>query len=321
MRLNNLLESGDLDIDGLISNISGYLIIKDLNSMFVSANNNIIEECKLASADEFYGLNDITIPHPLANISDFFLKLDKELIQDGNKIQGVYAFPFHQEIEPFIFNRFFIKNQRGEKVAIYSHCIESKDKSLIAAIERLKALEPITHWQNTANCYMFNKTYPGINLTDIQASCLFYLLRQKSYTEMARLLNQPLKHIYQYCDIIYAQLNVFTSNQLIELAIEKDYFSIVPRSIVYYLESSFGQEGDDYPLKKNSIADKVSFSRREMDCIHLLLKGKRIKEIAYDLNLSPRTVETYINQLKEKLGCRDRINLTLKLQTLFNSLD
>ena len=51
---------------------------------------------------------------------------------------------------------------------------------------------------------------------------------------------------------------------------------------------------------KNS---KVRFTRRETDCIRLLLLGLTIKEISKLLVLSPRTVEVYLDNIKAKLGC------------------
>lgn len=48
---------------------------------------------------------------------------------------------------------------------------------------------------------------------------------------------------------------------------------------------------------------KVNISKREIECLHLLAKGKMLKEIALILNISTRTIETHLNQLKVKLGC------------------
>lgn len=45
-----------------------------------------------------------------------------------------------------------------------------------------------------------------------------------------------------------------------------------------------------------------SFSRREIECFLHVFKGKTAKVIGRQLNLSPRTVETYINNLKNKVG-------------------
>lgn len=46
-----------------------------------------------------------------------------------------------------------------------------------------------------------------------------------------------------------------------------------------------------------------SLSKREIDCLQLLVKGKTATEISEDLDLSKRTVESYIEKIKSKLGC------------------
>lgn len=54
---------------------------------------------------------------------------------------------------------------------------------------------------------------------------------------------------------------------------------------------------------------EVSISQREFDCLKYAVKNLTLKEIAKFLNLSPRTVETYVNNLKYKLKCDTRTQL------------
>lgn len=59
-------------------------------------------------------------------------------------------------------------------------------------------------------------------------------------------------------------------------------------------------------------------SPRQLDCARHLLEGKKYKEIAFALNLSPRTVETHIEHLKLKLACRTQAELAVKLMQVIN---
>lgn len=52
---------------------------------------------------------------------------------------------------------------------------------------------------------------------------------------------------------------------------------------------------------------------RELQCIDYLLQGLNNKNIAIKLHLSTRTVEAYIENIKEKLCCRNKIELIIKL--------
>lgn len=60
----------------------------------------------------------------------------------------------------------------------------------------------------------------------------------------------------------------------------------------------------------NGEGDSIDrLSDRELQVFELIGKGKATKEIADDLNLSVKTVETYRANIKEKLGLRDATEL------------
>lgn len=73
--------------------------------------------------------------------------------------------------------------------------------------------------------------------------------------------------------------------------------------------------------KKTSSLDFLSFhlTSREQQIAECLLAGKTAKESAQLLGLSIRTIESYVNTLKNKLGCQKRAELILKLLQLVPS--
>lgn len=50
-------------------------------------------------------------------------------------------------------------------------------------------------------------------------------------------------------------------------------------------------------------------SKRQIECIYYLIKGKTMKQIAKILSLSPRTIEFYISGVRKKLNCNSRAEL------------
>jgi DNA-binding CsgD family transcriptional regulator len=58
------------------------------------------------------------------------------------------------------------------------------------------------------------------------------------------------------------------------------------------------------------IRPTTNLSTRQLECGDLLLKGKTSKEIAKILHISHRTVEYYIDILKQKSGAKNRAQLT-----------
>ncbi|HEL8635631.1 TPA: helix-turn-helix transcriptional regulator, partial [Legionella pneumophila] len=65
--------------------------------------------------------------------------------------------------------------------------------------------------------------------------------------------------------------------------------------------------------KINKEIKRSLLSPRQKDCAKLLLQGMSYKEIGKILQLSARTVETHVNQLKTKLGCDNKAELILQL--------
>lgn len=54
---------------------------------------------------------------------------------------------------------------------------------------------------------------------------------------------------------------------------------------------------------------EISLTQREAVCMVHIMKGKTAKEIGKEMNISHRTVETYIEKIKRKTGCWTRSKL------------
>ena len=60
----------------------------------------------------------------------------------------------------------------------------------------------------------------------------------------------------------------------------------------------------------------INLTARQRTCALYLLQGMKYKEIADELKLSARTIECYVNQLKQKLKCRSKVELVIKLMRI-----
>lgn len=58
---------------------------------------------------------------------------------------------------------------------------------------------------------------------------------------------------------------------------------------------------------------KEKLSKREAECLTALLENKSVQQIADTLNLSKRTIEYFLAQAKNKLGCASNAELIAKL--------
>lgn len=73
-----------------------------------------------------------------------------------------------------------------------------------------------------------------------------------------------------------------------------DAFGIPPGCHQYYFS-------DEY--------ERFGLTKREAQCLFFIIRGKTAKYIASVLDLSIRTVEAYIQNIKDKLDCRNKSNL------------
>ena len=83
--------------------------------------------------------------------------------------------------------------------------------------------------------------------------------------------------------------------------------NISKKSAKRHLKSKQKRRCSMYTLGKQF--QDIYFSKREAECMVYLLKGKSIKAVAKRLNLSPRTVEYYIENMKKKLDCKTKFDL------------
>jgi DNA-binding CsgD family transcriptional regulator len=86
-----------------------------------------------------------------------------------------------------------------------------------------------------------------------------------------------------------------------------------------YLKNNLLPEMQLDHLKRMSLLAKMKtpknllsppkLSKRELECLKIYLKGKSASEIGDDLGLAKRTVEFYINNIKNKLSCYKKSEL------------
>lgn len=105
-------------------------------------------------------------------------------------------------------------------------------------------------------------------------------------------LNNQFTQIMTTCNEINSQI---LYQMFAQLKNQRQYFEeTVSKNISFYI----GQ------LPSNS-----HLSHRELECLYHLVHGKSQKEIAYVMKLSPRTVESYFENIKNKLDIYNRSQL------------
>lgn len=63
----------------------------------------------------------------------------------------------------------------------------------------------------------------------------------------------------------------------------------------------------------------IQLTKREAECLHYLSYGKTMKEIGRILGLTPKTIEFYLRNIKEKSGYKSREELLISFNSAFYS--
>lgn len=67
--------------------------------------------------------------------------------------------------------------------------------------------------------------------------------------------------------------------------------------------------------------NKIFLTNRERDCLESLLLGKTAKQTGRQFNISPRTVETHLDNLRIKTKSRSKLELMAKVEKSFRIVD
>lgn len=80
--------------------------------------------------------------------------------------------------------------------------------------------------------------------------------------------------------------------------------------------SNLGMMNVSRMKKQSSHALPTTLTKREYECLELVLKGYTSKKIAHVLGISYRTVEEYISNIKQKMGVKTKAELCMIISDL-----
>ncbi len=90
-----------------------------------------------------------------------------------------------------------------------------------------------------------------------------------------------------------------------------------------YNEDEFNQDNEVFMAELSlinhftfvQICKKLNLTNKETDCLYYLIQGKSAKQIGKELALSPRTIEFYLNNAKNKAGCKSNSEIIIQVMS------
>jgi DNA-binding CsgD family transcriptional regulator len=113
--------------------------------------------------------------------------------------------------------------------AIHSHLIEVTEVQMFRGILLLTEMDKKFDANKLKpKSYILTDAYCPLPLTDKQINCMFYLVRGKSYKEIAKLLSISFRTVEGHMDAIKYKLNCYSKSALIEKAVDSGFIFFIP---------------------------------------------------------------------------------------------
>lgn len=130
------------------------------------------------------------------------------------------------------------------------------------------------------------------------------------------------KTILETVKLFNGQMQVFLSHKMPLCDLDGNVIGVFGQSFLLDQQNSFTENRGFFVNKLISSivefengrlnVDGITLAKRETECLYYLVRGMSAKQIANQLTLSYRTVEYYLEQLKNKLNCYSRSDLIEK---------
>ncbi len=141
---------------------------------------------------------------------------------------------------------------------------------------------------------------------------IFAFAFDKHSDDKSQFYLQNLQFLTKFCNYFKIQAaDLIDCNNKNKLAIYKDKFDI---SYLEEIEINRKKFFDEINKTKslqliNKNGELINFTKREAECISIFMQNRSMKEIGKHLDLSPRTVEHYLENVKQKLGVQYKSQL------------
>ncbi len=219
----------------LLDAIPGFVFVKDKRSRYVALSQGVSTLMGYQNPEDFltYGGTDFDVRAPACEIADIYISEDTQVVKTKEPSKLLYKAEYHQKTVFGLCTKNLI-TLADNGIGVIGHSVDVSalvSANLIsAALLMDKGPDRIS--KNGQVCRYIKPTYDSHSFTVRQSECLYYLLRGKSFSEIGLLLAISKRTVEDHVERIKDKLICDSRSQLIEAAVEKGYFNIIPESIV-----------------------------------------------------------------------------------------
>lgn len=216
----------------LFNQLPGYWGCKDLDSVFVYANDAYAKLIGFDNASQCIGLSDSQMPSATSRCASDFVKQDRYVIENNTQLKILDIHPYPDgSWRVHIFTKTPWLDDNG---VIQGTIFYGQELSNTAILE-------VSHWICRATGLASNETLAGDTppastlsgpLTSRESEALFLLLYGKKPSYIAKIMNISIKTLESYVVRLRHKFGAHSKAHLIDLALEQGYGSYIPETLL-----------------------------------------------------------------------------------------
>lgn len=229
-----------LENNTLIEQLPGYILWKDLNSVFLKSNMNMACLLGFKHPDELVGITDYDMHCKAVEDADLFISEDQKARCSRSTISTLSLSTYaNDEMKVLLANKALFFDENAQARGTVGQCIELNSR-MLRNIPLLWDTVLVDQGQKRSGTYYLNSEYGDIKLSKRQAQCLFYLLRGKTTKMIAKILQLSNRTVESYLEDIKDKMGCANKAQLIEKSIYLGFLEIIPPGIIPVMEFDMG---------------------------------------------------------------------------------
>lgn len=230
-KLPNTLSPMDLVVQS-----SSLMVMTDYEDHFIAVSQGVASLCGYPSIDRMVGTTNHDLPCGAVKLADDFKAANREVFtkQQPSRFLCVSTYSdndFHAmlgERSPL-----FNPDNPNEVVACLTNAFEISNGFILECSIKLSMVDRYFHGRSSDNIYKIAPNNLPYNLTKKEHECLFLLVRGKTASEIALMLNVSKRTIETHIENIKNKFGCTKKSELIEKAIAVGYVTLLPEFVMH----------------------------------------------------------------------------------------